>query len=119
MKRFYINNKIIQNFGKPFIIAEACINHEGNLKIAKKMIREAKKAGVDCIKFQIHNLNNEMLKKTPKSNNFKESLWDTLEKTNFNISQQYELKNIVKKIKLLIYVLHSAKMVLMNLKILK
>ncbi len=97
MKKFSIGKKIIKNFGKPFIIAEACINHEGKLETAKKMIKEAKKAGVDCIKFQIHNLENEMLKKTPKSNNFKESLWDTLERTNFNISQQKVLKNFCEK----------------------
>ncbi len=35
-----------------FIIAEAGINHNGDIKIAKKMINVAKKAGVDCIKFQ-------------------------------------------------------------------
>ncbi len=35
-----------------FIIAEAGINHNGSLAIAKKMIDVAKKAGVDAIKFQ-------------------------------------------------------------------
>lgn len=35
-----------------FIIAEAGINHNGNIKIAKKMVNAAKEAGVDCIKFQ-------------------------------------------------------------------
>lgn len=35
-----------------FIIAEAGINHNGDLGIAKKMIDEAKNAGVDCVKFQ-------------------------------------------------------------------
>ena len=35
-----------------FIMAEAGINHNGSLKTAKKMIFEAKKAGVDAIKFQ-------------------------------------------------------------------
>ena len=39
--------------GNPvFIIAEAGINHNGSLKIAKKMIHEAKKDGADAIKFQ-------------------------------------------------------------------
>lgn len=39
--------------GKPcFIIAEAGINHNGDINIAKKMIDAAKEAGVDCIKFQ-------------------------------------------------------------------
>ena len=38
---------------KPFIIAEIGINHEGNIKTAKKLIFEAKKAGADAVKFQI------------------------------------------------------------------
>lgn len=40
------------NKGKLYFIAEAGINHNGNLSIAKKMVREAKKAGANCIKFQ-------------------------------------------------------------------
>jgi len=35
-----------------FIIAEVGINHNGNILIAKKMVDEAKAAGVDCVKFQ-------------------------------------------------------------------
>ena len=35
-----------------FIIAEAGINHNGEIDLAKKMIDSAKEAGVDCIKFQ-------------------------------------------------------------------
>jgi N,N'-diacetyllegionaminate synthase len=35
-----------------FIIAEAGINHNGDLNIAKKMIKKAKEAKVDAIKFQ-------------------------------------------------------------------
>ncbi len=35
-----------------FIIAEAGINHNGDLKMAKQMIDEAAVAGVDCVKFQ-------------------------------------------------------------------
>ena len=37
---------------KTFIIAEIGINHNGDIKIAKKMIEEAKAAGVDAVKFQ-------------------------------------------------------------------
>ena len=92
-----LNNREIKNFSKPYIIAEACINHEGDINNACKMISEAKKSGVDCIKFQIHNLDNEMLKEAPQSDNFKDSLWDTLERTNFNISQQKILMEECKK----------------------
>ena len=37
---------------KTFIIAEAGINHNGSLKIAKKLIDLSKKAGADAVKFQ-------------------------------------------------------------------
>lgn len=37
---------------EPYIIAEAGINHNGNIEIAKKLIYEAKRAGADAIKFQ-------------------------------------------------------------------
>lgn len=35
-----------------YIVAEAGINHNGDLRIAKKMIKSASKCGVDAIKFQ-------------------------------------------------------------------
>ncbi len=37
-----------------FLVAEAGINHNGSLKIAKKMVDEAKKIEVDAIKFQTY-----------------------------------------------------------------
>ena len=40
---------------KTFIIAEIGNNHEGNIKIAKKLISSAAKTGVDAVKFQTFN----------------------------------------------------------------
>ena len=37
---------------KTFIIAEIGNNHEGSFNVACKLIEEAKKAGVDAVKFQ-------------------------------------------------------------------
>ena len=37
---------------KPFLIAEIGINHNGDLKIAKKLILNAKEANFDAVKFQ-------------------------------------------------------------------
>ena len=49
---FEIAGHRIAGGGTPFIIAEAGINHNGNLETAFEMIRVAKASGADCIKFQ-------------------------------------------------------------------
>ena len=46
-----MKNNIIKN-NQTFIIAEIGNNHEGNLQLAKKMILEAWKCGVNAIKLQ-------------------------------------------------------------------
>lgn len=52
MKKIIIKNKKIGEKSPSFIIAEAGVNHNGNIKLAKKLIDKAKEAGVDAIKFQ-------------------------------------------------------------------
>mgnify|MGYP003801466943 CR=1 FL=1 len=47
-----IGNRKIGKNEPTFIIAEAGINYNNNLKLAYKMIDIASKAGVDAIKFQ-------------------------------------------------------------------
>lgn len=42
----------LSNYGPPFIIAEAGINHNGEFDKAIEMIKVAKKAGADAVKFQ-------------------------------------------------------------------
>ena len=73
-----LKNRIIGGNNPCFIIAEACDNHLGNIDIAKDMIKEAKKAGADAIKFQHHLPDEEMLKDIPMSDNFDEPLYDFL-----------------------------------------
>ena len=47
---------------KTFIIAEIGNNHEGSFNVACKLIKEAKKAGVDAVKFQTFETKNYVLK---------------------------------------------------------
>lgn len=46
-----------QKYKKPFLIAEIGINHNGSIKIAKKIIDLAKKYNFDAVKFQKRNPN--------------------------------------------------------------
>ncbi len=46
------NDKIVGDYLKPYIVAELNTSHFGDIEIAKNMIREAKNAGCDCVKFQ-------------------------------------------------------------------
>lgn len=50
-----------------YIIAEAGVNHNGNVETAKKMIDKAKEAGADCIKFQTFISTNLVTKKAVKA----------------------------------------------------
>jgi sialic acid synthase SpsE len=88
-----IGNKIIGRDRPVFIIAEACDNHLGSMETAKEMIRQAKLAGADCIKFQHHLPDEEMLPDIPMSDNFQEPLYEFLKKNALTLDQHRILKN--------------------------
>jgi sialic acid synthase SpsE len=46
------NGREIGDYQKPYIVAELNTSHFGNIEIAYNMIRQAKSAGCDCVKFQ-------------------------------------------------------------------
>ncbi|HAY32583.1 MAG TPA: N-acetylneuraminate synthase [Bacteroidetes bacterium] len=52
MKKVKIGNRYIGAGEKVFVIAEAGINHNGSLRLAKKLIKEAFTAGCEAVKFQ-------------------------------------------------------------------
>ena len=53
-----ILNKNIGNSFPTFFIAEAGLNHNGDINLAKKMIDESKNVGADAIKFQTYKSEN-------------------------------------------------------------
>ena len=42
----------VTRFQRPYVIAEAGVNHEGSMDIARRLIDEAALGGADAIKFQ-------------------------------------------------------------------
>lgn len=50
-----------------FIIAEAGVNHNGDIALAKQLIRAAKTAGADCVKFQTFKAERVVTATAPKA----------------------------------------------------
>lgn len=42
----------LSDYGRALVVAEIGVNHNGDVELAKQMIRSAKTAGADCVKFQ-------------------------------------------------------------------
>ena len=64
--------KKIKRLKQPFMIAEIGINHNGSVKLAKKLIDLAKKYNFDCVKFQkrdpdicVPDFQKEIMRETP------------------------------------------------------
>jgi N,N'-diacetyllegionaminate synthase len=83
---------------KVFIIAEAGVNHNGELSIAIELADKAKSIGADCVKFQTFKTENIVTKTSPKANyqlqvtDSKESQFDMLKKLELNKSDFLTIK---------------------------
>jgi N-acetylneuraminate synthase len=97
MTNFKLDKRLIGNKYNPLIIAEIGINHEGQLWKAKKMIDDAYAAGCECVKFQYHIPEEEMIKNNTIPGNAKESIWSIIKRCTLNESQEIELFEYVKK----------------------
>ena len=64
---FKIADYHIQNYEKPFFVAEIGLNHNRDIEIAKKLIQKAKKIGASAVKFQSYITDEFIDKKCNKS----------------------------------------------------
>ena len=84
------------NQKKIFIVAEAGNNHEGDIKVAKKLIDKAVFAGADAIKFQTFKPENFI-------NNEEKKRLKQLQKFSLDIKDFKELSNYAKKKKIIFF----------------
>jgi N,N'-diacetyllegionaminate synthase len=72
-----------------FIIAEAGVNHNGSLKLAKKLIDAASASGADAVKFQTFKAKNLVVQNSKKANYQKNT--GSQKETQFSMLQKLEL----------------------------
>ncbi len=91
------------NKEKTFIIAEAGVNHNGSIEIAKQLIDVAVRAGADAVKFQSFKANLIVSKFAPKANYQKrttqknESQYEMIKKLELDFNAHKELVNYCNK----------------------
>ncbi len=74
---------------KVFIIAEAGVNHNGSIELAKKLIDVAVEAKVDAVKFQTFKAENLVSKNAQKADYQKETT--NKEESQFDMIKKLEL----------------------------
>ena len=92
-----IQNRKIGLDYPPLVIAEIGINHEGSLKVAKKMVDAAARVGAEVVKHQTHIVEDEMSKaaKSLIPGNAEVSIYDIMKRCALNEKDEIELKNYV------------------------
>jgi N-acetylneuraminate synthase len=96
-----IRNRLIGNEYKPFVIAELGINHEGDVLKAKKMVKDAYYSGAECVKFQCHIIDDEMIKNDVIPGNATESIWNIMKRCSLTEDEEIILKNYTEKLGLI------------------
>ena len=82
---------------RTYIIAEAGVNHNGSLALAKQLVDAAKASGADCVKFQTFNARNVVSKHAEKAAYQKretgsdESQYDMIKKLELSFDEFAEL----------------------------
>jgi sialic acid synthase SpsE len=94
----FIGSRKIGPEHPPLVIAEIGINHEGSFDKAKQMVLDAHSAGAECVKFQSHIIEDEMIPNNVIPGNAKESIWDIMKRCALTKEQDYELKSLVEQL---------------------
>jgi N,N'-diacetyllegionaminate synthase len=107
LKPFQIGNREVGLGKGTFVIAEAGVNHNGDLERAFDLIKLAKQCGADCIKFQTFKAKEIVTLKAPKApyqlevTDKKESQYEMLKKLELSVDQFREIKAKCQKVGIL------------------
>lgn len=93
MPSIRIGQREIGDGHPPFVIAEVGINHEGDVRKALQMVDAAAEAGADCVKFQSHITEAEMIPTDMKPGKISsERLWDIIKRCELTAEEERQVK---------------------------
>lgn len=94
--------RIGQDF-PPLVIAEIGINHEGSIDKALQMVDDTHQAGCECVKFQCHVIEDEMIPAAQSviPGNAKESIWNIMARCALTGKEEIKLKEYVESRKMI------------------
>ncbi|MBI2998200.1 MAG: N-acetylneuraminate synthase family protein [Deltaproteobacteria bacterium] len=93
MAEFEIGDRRIGEEYPPFVVAEAGINHEGDYNKAVQMVDAAVAARADCVKFQCHITEEEMVPTDMKPGKISdERLWDIIKRCELTEDEEHRVQ---------------------------
>lgn len=95
MNSIAIGNRLVGENYPPIVIAEIGINHEGSINKAIQMVNDAHLSGCECVKFQCHVIEDEMVPNDVVPGNATESIWDIMDRCKLSEEEDIYLKKYV------------------------
>ena len=95
--QFKIGDRTVGENYPPLVIAEIGINHEGNIEKALRMVDDAIEAGCECVKFQSHVIEDEMIPNDVIPGNTTETIWQIMQRCALTTKEEIEIKEYVEK----------------------
>jgi sialic acid synthase SpsE len=90
-----IGNYLVGEGQPPMVVAEVGINHNGDVNLAKLLVKTAKSAGAQCIKFQTHITAKEMVPTNMTPGNISsEPLWNIIQRCELTQAEEREVKQL-------------------------
>ena len=91
-KTFNIGDREVGDGCTPLVITEIGINHDGDFERAKQMVKDACENGAECVKFQCHIIDDEMIPNDVIPPNATESIWNMMKRCSLSEENEVSLK---------------------------
>jgi N-acetylneuraminate synthase len=95
MRKIKVDGRSIGEEFNPFVVPEIGINHEGEISKAKRMVEDAADSGAECVKFQMHIVESEMIDDEVVPVNANKSIQEIIRRCSLTRQEHEELKAYV------------------------